>query len=90
MLLAVLIGALNFFLSLIRPLLYRLRHRSMDRYRFVSGLPGIGTLLVLVGVVIGFGGCFTALSGMFAMVIDTGGSLWFVWATWRDSSLWDA
>jgi hypothetical protein len=89
MLLAVLVGLLNFSLSFIRPALYRLRHRSMERYRFVSGLPAVGTLLAVLGAVFGLGGLLTSLLGLFAVIVDTGGSLWFLWATWRDVSFWD-
>jgi hypothetical protein len=33
------IGAFNFFLSWVRPLLYRLFHASWEGYHFVSGIP---------------------------------------------------
>jgi hypothetical protein len=89
MLMALLVGVCNFSLSFARPILFRLRHGSMERYRFVSGIPGVGTLLVLVGGLLGFGSAPIALMGLAAMLIDTGGSFWFLLAIWKDSSLWD-
>jgi hypothetical protein len=43
----------------------------MEHYRFVSGIPGVGTILVLVGGVIGFGSMPTALLGLVVMLVDT-------------------
>jgi len=87
---AALIAALNFYLSFIRGLLFSLRHGSLDAYRFVSGAPIIGTLLMVLGVALDFGAVGIALAGTVAYVLDTGSSLWFVIATWKDRSLWDA
>ena len=86
---AAFIAGLNFHLSFIRPLIYRLRHGSMEDYRHVSGFPMIGTLLVLIGGIVGFGALSSALFGLAAMLVDTGGSLWFLIATWHDRSFWD-
>jgi hypothetical protein len=87
---ALLIGLFNSFLSWLRPLLFRWRSGSPEPYRHVSGLPGFGTLLVLVGGLLGFGAAVTAAVGLAAILLDTGGSLWFLLATWKDSSFWDA
>ena len=85
-----LIAMLNFYLSFLRGWLYVKRHGSLHGYRHVSGLPGIATVLVIIGVLLGFGEIDTALLGMAVMLIDTGGSIWFLFSTWRDHSFWDA
>jgi len=78
----------NFYLSFIRPRLFWLRRRSMDGYRHVSGLPMIGTVLLTLGALFGFGAIGSALIGVGAFVLDTGGSVWFLVCTWRDRSFW--
>jgi hypothetical protein len=81
--LALVIGALNFHLSFVRGLLYRRATGSLDGFRHVSGLPMVGTLLVVVGALIGFGSALCAVLGLLAVGIDTGGSVWFFIATWK-------
>jgi hypothetical protein len=88
--LGVAIGGLNLYLSFIRPRLYQFKQGSMQGYRFVSGVPIVGTIFVLMGGINGFGSLPIALLGIIAMVIDTGGCLWFLFYTWNDSSLWDS
>lgn len=87
---AALLGAVNFHLSFVRPFLFRRRRGSVEQYRHVSGLPLIGTLAVLAGGLLGFGAVVTALLGVAVMLVDTGGSFWFLLSTWKDSSFWDA
>jgi hypothetical protein len=79
----------NFYLSFIRPPVFRMLRGSMDGFRQISGIPMIGSLLVVLGGVFGFGAVGTALLGLACIGFDTGGSLWFLLSTWRDSSLWD-
>lgn len=95
MIAAALIGALNFYLSFLRGYFYLRRHGSAgnnrsDGYQHVSGFPMIGTVLVLIGATLAFGDIPTAVLGLCVMSLDTGGSVWFLISTWRDSSLWDA
>ena len=90
MIVAAFIGTLNFYLSFLRGYFYLRRHGSADGYRHVSGFPMIGTVLVSIGATLAFGDIPTALLGLVVMSADTGGSVWFLIATWRDSSLWDA
>ena len=52
---AAVIAALNCYLSFVRPYLFHVRHGSMEGYRNVSGIPIIGTVLVFLGIVFGFG-----------------------------------
>jgi len=84
------VAGLNFYLSFVRPYLFHRTHGSMTNYRHISGFPIVGTLLVCLATVVGFGAVGTAVLGLVAMALDTGGSVWFLIATWRDKSLWDA
>jgi hypothetical protein len=83
------VGLVNLYLSFVRPVLFCWRHGSLEQYRFVSGIPGVGTILVVVGGLLGFGSVATASVGLAAILLDTGGSIWFLLATWNDSSFWD-
>lgn len=84
-----LFGVLNSYLSFVRPWRYRRRHGSMNGYRFVSGLPLFGTLSVVLAGLLGFGELPTAVVGLLALALDTGGSPWFLVQTWRDRGMWD-
>lgn len=87
-----LIAALNAYLSFVRPVLFQLATRAQTprpRYRHVSGFPLVGTLLLTAAALASVGAVGTGLLGIGALVIDTGGTAWFVIATWRDRSLWD-
>ena len=79
----------NLYLSLVRPAIFHLRHGLIKQYHHVSGIPAVGTFLVVAGALSGFGGVVSALVGITAMLLDTGGSLQFLLATWGDSSFWD-
>jgi hypothetical protein len=83
------IGAFNFNFSFVRPFLYRLMHGSREGYHHISGIPGVGTLIVVVGVLLSFGDIVTASVGLLVLLIDTGGLPWFIAATWKYSSSWD-
>jgi hypothetical protein len=61
----------------------------MAGYRHTSGLPLVGTGLVVIGGLVGLGDWVAAVLGLIALAIDTGGSVWFLVATWRDASFWD-
>ena len=83
------IGLMNQWFSYGRPLLHLVRGRDMGTYRHSSGLPMVGTLLTVLAALVGFGALWTAALGLFVLAIDTGGSPWFLAATWNDESLWD-
>jgi hypothetical protein len=68
------LATINFYLSFVRPYFHHSRHVSMEGYRNVSGIPIIGTVLGFVGAVFGFGAIGTAVIGIAAFVMDTGGS----------------
>lgn len=85
-----LVAGLNLYLSVGRPALYAWRHGSTRGMRHVSGLPALGTFLVVAGGVVGFADWRSAAAGLVALALDTGGLPWFLLATWADRSLWDA
>lgn len=87
---ACLVACLNFQLNTVRPWIYKRVHGSMEGYRFVSGLPVVGTFFQVSGAVIGFGSTPVGLLGMLSALLDNGGLLWFPILTWKDSSFWDA
>jgi hypothetical protein len=62
----------------------------MEGYQFVSGAPLVGTLFVVAAGLLGFGNLPTAVVGLLALVLDTGGLPWFLAMTWHDRSFWDA
>lgn len=80
------IPVLNCYLAFIRPRLYGAR----VGYRNISGIPLFGTLLVIVFGWLAFGDWLVATTGLVALALDTGGLPWFLIATWRDESFWDA
>jgi hypothetical protein len=88
--LAAAIGIMNFHLSFVRPRIFFKRHGSMNDYRFISGVPVVGTVLVCLGGVLGFGAVGSAMVGIAVLAMDTGGLTWFVISTWRDKSLWNS
>lgn len=87
---AMFVALLNFYLSFIRPALMARRLGTMEGIRHVSGFPLVGTVLVVIGGILGFGAAGTAVIGLVALALDTGGAPWFLASTWQDSSLWDA
>lgn len=81
--------AINFWVTIPRPLLWRWRHRTMEGYRHVSVFPAIGTVLGIATCLIGFGHAIPTFMALGILLFDFGGSIAFVWATWRDQSFWD-
>ena len=88
--LALPLAGLNLYLAIVRPALYRWRHGSLDGMRNVSGIPGMGTCLVIAGAVLGFADGWAAVAGLVALALDIGGLPWFLVLTWHDRSMWDA
>jgi hypothetical protein len=80
---------LNFYLAFVRPRAYQRRRGSLEGFRHVSGGPLLGTFLVVVSGVTAFGDWRAAAIGLTALALDTGGSPWFLIATWRDTGMWD-
>ena len=77
------IALLNQWLSFGRPMLHRLRHGSLDDYRFASGIPLIGSVLAAMAVVAGFGTLAASCISLASVVLDTGGLPWFLVSIWR-------
>jgi hypothetical protein len=70
-------GLLNFWLSFLRPLIFKFRNGSMNKYKFESGIPALGNIFVQLGAMNSFGSVGAALLGLVAVLIDTGGFPWF-------------
>lgn len=87
---AVLIGCLNLDRAYLRPWRYRRQRGSLDGYRYVSGLPLVGTLFQVAGCLIAFGSPTVGLLGGLAGLLDVGGVPWFLVLTWQDRSLWES
>ena len=85
---AILIGCLNLYLAYLRPWRHQRQQGSLDGYRFVSGLPLVGTLFQVVGCLIAFGSPTVGFIGSLAALLDVGGVLWIPMFTWKDHSLW--
>ncbi len=68
------VSILNFYLSFIQPAIYRLRHRE---YRVVSGLPLIGSLLLVVSFFCFSSGHPLRSVALIVALLDTGGIHWF-------------
>jgi hypothetical protein len=87
--LALVVSAVNFYLSFVRTALYHRRHGSFERQRNISVFPLFGTVLGLLGSALGFGSLACAVMALTVLLIDTGGLPWFVFWTWKDASFWD-
>ncbi|MDR0226337.1 MAG: hypothetical protein LBI66_07945 [Burkholderiaceae bacterium] len=85
---ALAVGVFNFSLAFLRPL-WLSTVRGLTKFSHASGAPGIGSLLVLLACGFGFGGLVTSVLALMAVLLDTGGTPWFLASTWRDSSFWD-
>ena len=86
---ATLLGLWNLYLGYGRPWRYRRRHGSPTGYRLVSGLPLVGTLLLVAGCVTAFGSPLVGCCGLLAALVDPDGLPWIPVHTWKDGSLWD-
>ena len=73
------ICAVNLYLSFLRYPLYAWR-RKVDVYRRVSGLPVLGSGLVLVALILGQPPTWAVTAGVMLAVLDTGGIHWFIGA----------
>jgi hypothetical protein len=69
---------LNFHLSFLRFFLHRMRGRGRDEYRWVSGFPLVGSLLVAVSLVGLWEEPWLRIAAFGLILIDTGGPHWFL------------
>jgi hypothetical protein len=79
----------NFYLSYVRYPIHRLLFGSAQ-YRWISGLPLFGTVLLVIGFFAMLPFSYSTLLAVVLLTIDTAGPLWFVMTTWHDDSLWGA
>jgi len=84
------IATLNFYLSFIRSTIWKRTHKSMDGFKYVSGLPLIGTICSVVACHFSYGALGSTLVGIGILALDTGGLPWFLFLTWSDAGLWDS
>jgi hypothetical protein len=71
------IAALNFYLSFVRvPMLRRLRRPAEPE--FVSGVPLVGSLLLLLAWGVGLDSTGARVAACVLFLIDTGGPHWFL------------
>ena len=82
---ALLVALFNFYLSFVRYLLAK----DKVNYRLTSGIPILGVILGVIGCSFTFGDMRSISLGVLALSLDTGGTLWFLISTWKDSSFWD-
>jgi hypothetical protein len=78
---ALLFAVLNSYLFFIRPWVWRRQRGTIDGIPNISGFPLIGTIMVILGGVFGFGAIGTALLGLIAVLLDPGGAPWFLVCT---------
>jgi hypothetical protein len=74
----------NIYTSFLRDRIHNWRHGNMDDFQFVSGVPAIGSVFVILGSL-----CFTQSpmvgTVLIALIIaDTGGFFWFPLALFID------
>ena len=75
--LGALICLANFYFSFLRYPLHRLRGFQPESYRWVSGIPMLGTLLVGLSLVALHTSPIVLYVAVALMLVDTGGPLWF-------------
>jgi hypothetical protein len=75
MALAALIACTNFYLSFVRPFYFWLKKKSC---KFDSGLPGIGTIFLIIGALLLPTNSYLAGLAVLIVLFDTGGLPWFV------------
>ncbi len=78
---------LNFYTSFLRFPIHRLRGGSEEDYKFVSGIPLVG-VLVLLGMALLPINTYITLASIALIVMDTGSVTWFVISIWGDDSMW--
>ena len=72
-----LVCALNFYLSFCRYALHRFRGGSRESYRWMSGFPLVGSLLVTLSIVKFYEVPWILTMALVLIAIDTGGIHWF-------------
>lgn len=79
------VAALNAYTSWFRPWLFKRRTGSLEGYRFVSGVPLVGTILLTLALVANGGErAMVVVVGVF-LALDTGGAPWLIVPVWRNT-----
>ena len=76
-----LICAVNFYTSWVRYPLHRLRGGAPEAYRWVSGIPLVGTLLVMLAWARWLrleGAAWIDVTALLLVLIDSGGPHWMI------------
>jgi hypothetical protein len=72
-----LVSLTNFYLSFLRYPLYRFRGEIDDNFQWSSGLPMIGSLLIVVSIFSVAEVPWLFWGGVLCAILDTGGVHWF-------------
>ena len=72
------LSLLNFYLSFLRYPVFRLRGGETADYRWMSGYPLVGSILVLVCLPFVFDNAWLFWFGAICSTLDTGGLHWFL------------
>ena len=67
----------NFYLSYLRYPLFLLTGRKAE-FRFVSGFPFVGSLMVVACLIFFRLPCWSVIAGIVLALLDTGGIHWFI------------
>lgn len=73
-----LISSLNFYLSFLRYPLHRMRGGKSEGYRWVSGIPLLGSFFVAVSLLRFWQSPWLFAMAVVLILIDTGGFHWFL------------
>src|SRR5688572_28641676 len=83
------VGALvcltNAYLSFLRYPLFLRRGGKKEEFQWVSGIPVIGSVLVVAALVFGREPRWLTAVGVLLILLDTGGPHWFVFVLVRDA-----
>jgi hypothetical protein len=79
----VLFGVLNGYLSYGRWYLHKMKGGDANSFKFVSGLPGIGTAAIAVGSVLTPVSVVAGITALFTLVVDAGGAPWLVYSMYK-------
>ncbi|MHC4718493.1 MAG: hypothetical protein ACYS5V_16095 [Planctomycetota bacterium] len=72
-----LVCCLNFYLSFLRYRVHRMRGGAQESYRWVSGLPVVGSLFVAISLIEFRRPAWLLAIAIVLILIDTGGLHWF-------------
>lgn len=74
---AVFVTLFNAHLNFSRPWLHYIKHKNMENYRFVSGIPAVGSIAILVSSLWSPPSLWIGILMLVTYILDTGGLLLF-------------